>query len=59
VFGLPRIAAQIRWSADDRAGLLFNHTVELRLLTDWLLEISEPSTAADATIMADCTSVAS
>ena len=59
VFGLPRIAAQIRWSADDRAGLLFNHTVELRLLTDWLLEISEPSAAADATIMADCTSVAS
>src|SRR5438270_606355 len=32
VLGLPKIAAQIRWAADDRAGLLFNHAVELRML---------------------------
>ena len=59
VFGLPRIAAQIRWTADGRAGLLFNHTVELRMLTDWLLELCGPAAPVDAPIMDACTSEAS
>ena len=59
VLGLPRIAAQIRWSADGRAGLLFNQAVELRMLTDWLLALCGPNTSVDAAIMDACTSVAS
>jgi hypothetical protein len=58
IFGLPRIAAQIRWATEGRAGLLFNQALELRTLTDWLLELCGPSATDDA-IMEACTSVAS
>lgn len=60
VLGLPRIDAQIRWAADGRAGLLFNQAIELRTLTDWILELCGPSSSTnDGAIMDDCTSVAS
>jgi hypothetical protein len=57
--GLPRIAAQIRWATDGRAGLLFNQAVELRTLTDWILEKCGSARTNDGVIMDACTSVAS
>jgi hypothetical protein len=59
VLGLPKIAAQIRWVAEGRAGLLFNHAIELRTLTDWMLDICGAPAADDGSIMEACTSVAS
>ena len=34
--GLPRIAGQIRWLGEFRAGILFNEPMPLQTLTDWL-----------------------
>lgn len=66
--GLPRIAGQIRWLSESRAGILFNAQLRLDVLTDWLRRLyAEDETEApidnaeggNRTIMDDYTSKAS
>jgi PilZ domain len=57
--GLPRIPGQVRWVSNGRAGLLFNQAVELRTLTDWLLELFASCATVNTSKTEDYTSVAS
>lgn len=66
--GLPRIAGQIRWLGESRAGILFNTQVPLDALTEWLRRLyaeeqtKEPIDSregTDGTTMDDRTSMAS
>lgn len=67
--GLPRIAGQIRWLGDLRAGILFNEPVPLETLTHWLHRLyadaetngsfANGADGADDSMMDDCASIAS
>lgn len=46
--GLPRIAGQIRWLGDLRAGILFNEPVPLETLTHWLRRLYSSDDAKGA-----------
>ena len=67
--GLPKIAGQIRWLGDLRAGILFNEPVPLETLTAWLHRLyaddevkgrfADGAVDGEDSMTEDCTSIAS